>query len=331
MICLIEECYLHVLDPSANILVESENRSAMEEATQKEIEIKINKAMQSSTKRKAVFNDDNEVLKLIHQLNDKTIDLKTFSHTMIEKIFETKKQYGLYEASDVMIASVLYEERRYLMILDNAYKEGLTHYIQKGAYNQNDLMIYKTIFSTNIVKRDHIVIIELSDDSLSIIENKVDINDAKVSLYADLILKVSSENSYKEKIKNIRNISEEMLEKFDGEKLKSIPKVKQIICDAANKEESFNVSDLAEVMFYDQPIAKQEFIDATSRAGVGEKVQSEYVKASRSEQVQKIRTDKGIELIIPVDYMNSDYVEFIQNDDGTITINLKYINHIVSR
>ncbi|MEG2907840.1 MAG: nucleoid-associated protein, partial [Erysipelotrichaceae bacterium] len=163
------------------------------------------------------------------------------------------------------------------------------------------------------------------------IENKVDINDAKVSLYADLILKVSSENSYKEKIKNIRNISEEMLEKFDGEKLKSIPKVKQIICDAANKEESFNVSDLAEVMFYDQPIAKQEFIEATSRAGVGEKVQSEYVKASRSEQVQKIKTDKGIELIIPVDYMNSDYVEFIQNDDGTITINLKYINHIVSR
>ncbi|MEG1253134.1 MAG: nucleoid-associated protein [Erysipelotrichaceae bacterium] len=332
VIYLIEECYLHVLDPSANLLVESEIKSSMEEATQKELETKMNKAMQSNARKKATFDSDNEVLIWIHQWKDKEITLAQFSHLMITKIFETKKQYGLYEASDVMIASLLYEERRYLMIMDNAYKEGLTHYIQSGEQqNQNDVMIYKTIFSSNIMKKDHIVIFELSDDSLQLIENKTRMEPNAVFVYADLILKVQSKNAYQDDVKTLRSLSEKMLDKYEGEPLKSIPKVKQMICDAANQDEPLEVASLAEVMFYDQPIAKQEFIEASKQAGVESYLHCEYGKPTKKDQVQKLKTDRGIEVIIPVDYMNSDYVEIVQNEDETITINLNYIHHIISR
>ena len=58
----------------------------------------------------------------------------------------------------------------------------------------------------------------------------------------------------------------------------------------------------------------------------------EYVKPAKAEKVQKIKTDKGIEIIIPVDYMNSkEYVEFRNHPDGTISIQLKNITHITSK
>ena len=63
-----------------------------------------------------------------------------------------------------------------------------------------------------------------------------------------------------------------------------------------------------------------------------ELVDVEYVKPRRSERVQKIKTDNGIEIIIPVDYMNSkDYVEFVTQSDGTISIQLKNITNITSK
>ena len=61
-------------------------------------------------------------------------------------------------------------------------------------------------------------------------------------------------------------------------------------------------------------------------------IEVEYVKPARSDKVQKIKTDKGIEIIIPVDYMNSrDFVEFKNQPDGTISIQLKNITRITSK
>ena len=43
-------------------------------------------------------------------------------------------------------------------------------------------------------------------------------------------------------------------------------------------------------------------------------------------------TDTGIELKIPMEqYQNPENVQFITNDDGTISVLLKNIGHIVTR
>ena len=46
----------------------------------------------------------------------------------------------------------------------------------------------------------------------------------------------------------------------------------------------------------------------------------------------KLKTDTGIELTIPTDYFdNTEYVEFNNNEDGTLSITLKHISNIVNR
>ena len=47
---------------------------------------------------------------------------------------------------------------------------------------------------------------------------------------------------------------------------------------------------------------------------------------------QCLTTDTGIELRIPMEqYQNPDNVQFITNEDGTISVLLKNIGHIVTK
>ncbi|WP_405352536.1 hypothetical protein [Ruminococcus sp.] len=47
---------------------------------------------------------------------------------------------------------------------------------------------------------------------------------------------------------------------------------------------------------------------------------------------QKIKTDTGIEITVPVEYFEDDrYIEFINNNDGTISIALKNIGKLINR
>ena len=46
----------------------------------------------------------------------------------------------------------------------------------------------------------------------------------------------------------------------------------------------------------------------------------------------KIRTDTGIEITFPSEYIeNTDFIQFINNPDGTLSIELKNIGKIVNK
>ena len=53
------------------------------------------------------------------------------------------------------------------------------------------------------------------------------------------------------------------------------------------------------------------------------------VKTGRN---HKIKTDTGIEITFPADlFQNTEYIEFINNPDGTISIELKNIGKIINQ
>ena len=123
--------------------------------------------------------------------------------------------------------------------------------------------------------------------------------------------------------------SEAVSEKYDLDEVEIVPKMKSMLVDSASMQQSLSVDDVAQVLF-SSPLAQADFKEEIKKQGIPEKIEMEYVKPA--EKVQKIKTDKGIEIIIPVDYMNSkEYVEFRNHPDGTISIQLKNITHITSK
>ena len=77
---------------------------------------------------------------------------------------------------------------------------------------------------------------------------------------------------------------------------------------------------------------KKTFRQKAMEADMPPKLSVENPKVVKSIRSHKIKTDTGIEIKIPTEYLeNSRYVEFINNPDGTISIALKNIGKIVNR
>ena len=88
---------------------------------------------------------------------------------------------------------------------------------------------------------------------------------------------------------------------------------------------------LQEVAF--APEIKEEFVEKLEKYKLPKeeiKIQSE--KTTKKLEKQFLTTDSGIEINIPMEeYNNKQHVEFITNQDGTISVLIKNVNRITSK
>lgn len=329
----IEKSIVHILDCEHNTYVPS--ASCMEELQEdiyKMIEGKANKVFASNKKKSAYFKEGSILQHVIENYKTQIMNFEELSEKVAKHLFDQKMKYGVYEGSDLIISIVVNEGRRYLLLLDNGYQKGITHHLTQTDAVYNEIIPYKTLLSSNLTNKDRAALIELSDLSIHCVENKIDIEAQKVNFMAELVLQCSTQVSYQEAMKTITKTVEDMKEKYDIQEVNLVPKMKSIIKDNVEQQERIDVAKVAEILFADQPLAKADFKEKVKEQGVEKPIDVEYIKSRRSEKVQKIKTDNGIEIIIPVDYMDSkEYVEFITQSDGTISIQLKNIAHITSK
>lgn len=331
---VIDKMITHIVDASSNIIVCSDTcMSESDEQCLSMLEAKISKAFTSSQRKVGHFKQGSTIQHLLEEYQASLLSFEEMSQKMAKYIFEAKMKCALFEASDILIAEVVFEERRYLVGLDNCYTENLTHVTKEvGEEIQNEMIAYKTLISNSLVKKDYAFMIEFSDYSVSSVESKVEIEAQKRYFYGDVVLLCENTPSYKDALKSVNKACEQVVEQYDLKEIEVMPKMKQMIKESVEAQENISIEEVAEVLFAQKPLAKQQFKEEVKNSGVDTHIPVEHMKSTKSEKVQKIRTDKGIEVIIPVDFMNStDYIEFNTLSDGTISIQLKNINRIVSK
>lgn len=304
-----------------------------DEAIQKMLHGKGNKIFTSSKRRKAKFLDDSIFLTWLASYKERTVSFEEISCRIAQQIFDVKMKVGIYEDFDLIVAEALYDERRYLVVFENSYHDGMCHHVnQEAEAVENEIIAAKTMLSMNLSKGDSAFYIELSDASVSVIEEKVDVEGEKREVYSRYILKCESGLSYTEGTKALQKTCSEIADKFDLDEVSILPKMKKIVNENVEACTDIQLDEIAQILFDGTPPAKREFIDEMKSKGFTQALDVENVKPAKAEKVQKIKTDSGIEIIIPIDYMNSrDYVEFSNAPDGTISIRLKNINKIISK
>lgn len=328
----IDSMYIQVMEPSRDILICSDMPVQGDEDIDRVIQVKMNKCFSNKGYRQAVFRMDTAWRDHLEKWQREECSLREMTGVLAEDIFQKKKDNGCYDASDVWLAEVVYEERRYLTIVDNAYRYGMTHQVSaKEQHTSVDLIRDQGFYQENLMKEDSVVLIEKSDLSVKILEHRVDTSGQKVDLYADKILQCEAKPSYPESVKIVTKAVETMVKDFDLNQNEVLPKMKQLLVDGTENQKDVDVKEMAEMLF-PQPHVQKEFHDKLESDGLPAFIPTAQGKAVRKERVQKLKTDNGIEIAIPIDYMNqSDYVEIDHQADGTITIRLKNINHIKSR
>lgn len=329
-----ENIIVHILDSEHNACIMSECCiQDMELEVEKMLQTKAGKVFASAAKKKGEFKEGGHIEHFLQDYKEKKTSFEEMSKQIAQYIFDAKMKYALYEPTDLLLAEVLQEGRRYILGIENAYSEGVTHnLVHQGEDIVNEIIPYRTLLSVNLVKKDRAFLVELSDMSVHSVESKIDVETDKVNFYGDILLESTTAPSYKEAVTSISKVTEKLTEKFDLDEIEMMPRMKSIIKDNVESQTPINIEEVATLLFADKPLAKGEFKEELRTQGIAKDIDVEYVKSTKSEKVQKIKTDRGIEIIIPVDFMNSkDLVEFQNQPDGTISIQLKNIIHISSK
>jgi len=93
-----------------------------------------------------------------------------------------------------------------------------------------------------------------------------------------------------------------------------------------------NIEDLGNTIFSDSEEMHDKYEEYIEKEQLPKSIKVNRAQLTNSVKTQKIKTDTGIELIVPVDYYrNKDYFEFLTDESGKISIRLKNIGEIINK
>lgn len=132
--------------------------------------------------------------------------------------------------------------------------------------------------------------------------------------------------------KIVRETANEVAEEYGVNSAVAVSKAKSYIVENCEESDTISTQKLAENIFSESPIMQEAFEKKIEEKEIPKDLKIEKTSAVRASKSQKIKTDTGIEITVPVEYFEDDrYIEFINNNDGTISIALKNIGKLINR
>lgn len=160
----------------------------------------------------------------------------------------------------------------------------------------------------------------------ALLDKSYNVKGEKVNFFADLVLDLNTNMSEKEKLKSFNQINKRIQEKFIGEDINQKAQIKKAISDTIVEDGSLDVQKVLDKVFEDTQEIKSIYREAFKKANLDKQEIKVGETVARKFDKQKIVTEDGIELNIPVDYyQNSEKIEIVPNNDGTISIVVKNI------
>lgn len=320
-------CILHIMDTAQNIFVASDTPiEKLNEDIEPILLSKLNRIFKSQNKRQAIFHNS-EIEKWIFDYKTTQVSFEETSKLIAQKIFDEKRKYNLFHTSDFIFCEVKVNDIRYLVGIDNAHTQKLTHSVHsEHDHVENEFILHKSLFSESILKDDRIFLIEYATSALQLIETPFH----DIYLFEE-ILQCKAKKSYKETVQCMNISAESITEKYNLNALETIPALKRVIVECTSEEEAIHPEEIAKHVFYEHPLAQQDFVHEMKSQGI-ENMLIENIRLAKSEKTEKIKTDSGIELTIPIDLLtNKENIEFISEQDGKLSIRLKNIHSITRK
>lgn len=181
-------------------------------------------------------------------------------------------------------------------------------------------------------KIDSYAIINMKTGEIHFSDKKRQIDGNSVYVLPEILLECSSGVSAKEAVKIVRETANEVAEEYGVNSAVAVSKAKSYIVENCEESDTISTQELAENIFSESPVMQEAFEKKIEEKEIPKDLKIEKTSAVRASKSQKIKTDTGIEITVPVEYFEDDrYIEFINNNDGTISIALKNIGKLINR
>jgi 37-kD nucleoid-associated bacterial protein. len=262
-----------------------------------------------------------------------SLDFVSFSLYIADTMYAAIAQSDLLNPADLIIADVAIEDVRYVVLLKCNNKIGFTHQVNRDGENiKNEIINHYAILPNVSQKIDEYALIELNSLTIRFSDKKRSVDGEDTYIIPDKVLECDSSLSAKRVIDLVKSITRTVSEKHGQSSVAAISKAKNYLVENAEVSDVLDPVELGKEVFSASHVMQEEFINEVKTAGIPETVQIDRDFAMKKGKNHRIKTDTGIELAFPVDYFqNKDYLEFINNPDGTLSIQLKNIGKITNK
>lgn len=223
--------------------------------------------------------------------------------------------------------------RRYFAILLMESRQAFMHVVDRGQAGGtvNDIERHFAILPNPTQKVASYAVIDLRSMAVSFSDKARTVAGEEMMLIPDGLLQCSKEASSKETLGTVTRIVEEVAREYGANTAVAMAKAKDYVAEKAEAGEDFSCEELACEVFEDEPM-RDRLAQAAEGEKLPERVAVEPRVAQRSARNHKIRTDTGIEITFPSEYShNADFIEFVSEPNGLISIELKNIGSIENR
>lgn len=256
-----------------------------------------------------------------------------FSVNAAKRIQEGISQSESALASDIIVCDCIIHEKRNVVILKCDNKTGFTHRVSRedGAV-KNEIINYYSILPPATQRLSDCAFIDGEDFSIKFKGKSVTLDGQKMNLMSEVLLECNYGISTKESFSIIEKTAKAVTEEYGGDTVNTDAVIKRYIRNMPVDEDEVDTKAIADVVFETSPAAKDDFLEKTREAEVPEIIEkSEYIE-KRAEKNIKIVTDTGIEISFPAEfYRDEENVSILNNDDGTISIQINNISQILNK
>ena len=247
----------------------------------------------------------------------------------LKHIFESDEENNV----DIIFVEFACNNDNFFGLIELKSIQAYTHNVNNSNDTvSNEIIQHFAILPSTSQKLKSFAFVNAKNEGIIFIDNSRLLNGQDTYILKDLILKCSNSVSVKETMDAIKAIAIDIADENGQNSAKILAKTKNIIRENSEISNKLNVEELGETVFGFSEDSKKKYSEAIKEYGIKGSVEIEQSYAARTNKNHKIKTDTGISITIPVEYFhNSDFVEFENNPDGTISISLKKIGEIINQ
>ncbi len=240
---------------------------------------------------------------------------------------EDSRRFG--DAADI-IAQM---NKRYFAIILLESKQAYMHDLFVGEMGtENTISRHFAILPNPSQKVQSAAVIDLRSQDVLFVDKKRTIAGQETYLIPDGLLQCSTKASTKEVVTTVTQIVEEVAQEYGANPAVATARAKDYVAECAREDRDFDLDEMADEVFGDQVAPRETIREYAQEREVPQQVSVEKEVAKRVARTQKIRTDTGIEISFPAEYVRSpEFISFTSTADGTYSISLNNITSIENR
>lgn len=329
----IENAIVHILDSKLGMPVLSDGILEYGSEFAEFLKEHIFRSLTSDEAKKCRFMEESEVFDCLKNETDFIEKSKKIG----ECLYEIMSSNIDIPSADLIFADFSINEIPMCAILKMNYKTSYTHITAAGEEgNINGLTVNRSILPTQTQKLSEAAIVNLEDYTIRLLEKKYEVNGTKTNYFSELFMKCTTRMSQKTKLDIVTKAVEQVQQEYidENRQFEEKMKTKSIIHDEIINNGSLSIPEVSEKIFANNPQMKEKFNEKIEKYHIpeNEPIAINNEATTRKFTKQSLVTDTGIEIKIPMEQYNStENIEFITNEDGTISVLIKNISNITSK